>query len=117
MTSEYRHNPELRAVLRLFQLIAALGLVVSVATLVRPSASNAGWRQLLYTTWFAIAVVSVEAILHWIKAGVYALGLATLIVTIVDVFAGVATPGGASLGLLVAFILFVYLRPLWGQFD
>lgn len=117
MTSDQRHNPELRAVLRLFQIVATCGLVLSVATLAGQTASNAGTRHMLYITWFAIAVVSIEAILHWIKAGVYALALATLVVTVVDVFAGVATPGGASLGLLVAFILFVYLRPVWGLFD
>ena len=113
----YRQRPEYRTVLRIFQLSAVMGLLISLVMLARNSAPNAELRHVLYTTWFAITIVSIEAILHWLKVGVYALGLATATVTLVELLEGVATLGGASLGFLVAFILITYLHPIWNQFE
>lgn len=115
--SDGQHNSETQTVLRTVQMVATVGFVYSLATLARAAAPIAEWRLILYTTWFAITVVSIEAILRWMKAGVYALVLATLAVTVTDMFEGVATVGGASLGLLIAFIIVGYVRPEWEHFD
>ena len=113
----HRMKPEYRAVLRIFQLFAVMGLLISLVMLARNTAPNAELRHMLYTTWFVITIISIEAILHWLKIGVYTLGLATAMITLVELLEGVATLGGASLGLLVAFILVVYLHPIWNQFE
>jgi hypothetical protein len=116
-TSGKEHTDEFRTVLRMIQITAGVGIVYSAAALARETAPNAEWRYALYTTWFAIAILSVEAILRWIKAGVYALLLMTLVVGAVEILEGVANLGGASLGLLVVVILVGYLYPLRDQFD
>ncbi|MFW5691805.1 MAG: hypothetical protein ACOCX3_00485 [Chloroflexota bacterium] len=110
-------TPELRVMLRLFQIVALLGLGHSIMTLAGGTTSKVDWLQMLYTTWFALAVVSIEAILYQIRAGVITLVIATLAVAIAELLAGVATIGGASLGLLVFFIVVVYIRPIWKEFD
>ena len=116
-TLRNQHTPEVRVVLRMLQIVAVIGLCSGVLTLARMSAPNAEFRHLLYISWFAIAILSVEAILHWIKAGVYALFWMTLLVTAVEFVQGNASLGGASLGLVLAVILVGYLYPLRDQFD
>ena len=111
-----RHN-ETRLVFRLFQIIAAVGLFLSVAMLASEPPLGAKIGQMVYISWFAIAVISIEAILQKLKVGVYALVFATITVTVVDLMIGKATLGGASLGLLVGYVLIVYIRPDWWQFD
>ncbi len=117
MTSQDGHLNELNQVSRVFQMVAAIGFLFGLATLAGDTASDAEWRYLLYTTWFAVAVISLEAVIHRLKVGVYALVLATTTITIVDVISGEATLGGASLGILILYILLVYLRPSWTHFD
>lgn len=112
-----RHSPDTRMMLRSVQIVSILGLLLGVITLAGTTAPNADWRLLLYITWFAIAIISVEAILYWVKAGIYALLLMTLAVTVADVSQGVATIGGGMLGLLVVTILVGYLYPMRDQFD
>ena len=114
---ESRHQPEFVVVMRMFQIIVAIGLFFSLVMLAKNISPEELGRHLLYMSWFAVTFISIEAILNWIKLGVYALIAATVVVTILDLFIGAATFGGASLGLLVAFLLLVYVRPLWHQFD
>jgi hypothetical protein len=110
------HSPETRLALRFFQIVAAIGLLYGLA-LLAGDAPNANYRHIVYTLWFGVTVVSIEAILNWLKTGVYALVTMTVVVTLVDILEGVATLGGATLGLLVAFVIVVYLLPMWRQFD
>ena len=112
-----RHSPEMRMMLRAFQIAATLGMVLLVGTLARMTAPNADWRLLLYITWFSIAIISVEAILHWVKAGVYALLLMTLLVAVADFSQGVANFSDTLLGLIAVTLLVGYLYPLRDQFD
>lgn len=112
-----KFNPELRTMLRLFQIVAAVSLMMGLATLARDTASIADWMLLLYLSWFTLAIVSIEAIFRYLKAGVYTLLLATLVVTLAEIIQGSATLGGASLGLLVIFIFTVYIRPMWSEFE
>jgi len=112
-----RHSPETRMMLRSVQVVSILGLALGMMTLAGATAPNADWRLHLYITWFAIAIISVEAILHWVKAGIYALLLMTLTVTAADISQGVATMGSGLLGMLVVTILVGYLYPMRDQFD
>lgn len=107
----------LRTMLRFAQVVALLELGYCVATLAGHTASKADWQFMLHTTWFALVIISAEAILYRIRAGVYALAGATIAVTVGEFYAGTATIGGASLALLVGFIIFVYILPNWKQFD
>lgn len=110
-------SPMLRTMLRFTQIVALLELGYCIATLVGDTASKADWLFVLYTTWFALVLLSAEAILHRIRAGVYTLVAATLAVTIGEFHAGVATVGGASLALLVTFMIIGYILPEWKRFD
>lgn len=110
-------SPELHRTLRLFQFVALLGLGYSIAALAGGTASKADWMQLLYTTWFALSLISAEAILCCIRAGVVTLGLSTLVVAVVEIATGSASLGGASLGLLILYLIVAYVRPAWDCFD
>ncbi len=110
-------NPQLRLLLRFIQVVAGLGLTYSVLTLARNNAPNAEWLHLLYTSWFILALVSAQAILYRLKAGVVVLAGSTLVVMIAELVSGTASIGGASLGLFVAFLIGVYIRPIWETFD
>ena len=112
-----KHNPETRTLLRMFQLVAIAGLTFCVAQIAQGTVEDQGWRIMVYASWFVLAIVSIEAIFNWVRAGVYTLVLATCVVTAVDLLLGYATIGGASLGLLVAFVIVVYLRPVWKRFE
>lgn len=109
------HSRELLVVMRMFQAVCILGLVYCLLSLAADSSANG--RLVLYVSWFAVASASAEAILNWLKLGVYILVAATAIVTVVEVISGTATLGGASLGLLVAFVMVVYLRPEWSLYE
>jgi Na+/H+ antiporter NhaA len=112
--SERQHQPVLRVFLRMLQVGSVLGAIYTIAL---TAAREPDWQWMLYASWFAIAAVSAEAILHWIKAGVYVLVLATLVVSFVELGAGTATLGGASLALLLLFVLVTYIYPEWDQYD
>ena len=104
--------------MRTFQTTCAIGFIYSGIVLARITTPNVGaafWLHVLYTLWFAIAFVCVEAIIHRIKAGVYGLFLATLVITLAEFGRGIATIGGASLGLLVAYITYIFVSPVWGE--
>jgi hypothetical protein len=116
-TLRNRHTPEMRVMLRTLQIVALAGLVIGIVTLAKATAPYAEWRLMLYISWFAIAVISAEAILYWLKAGVHALLGMTLLVTLIELVSGSASLGGASLGLLMIVILVGYLYPLRNQFD
>ncbi len=112
-----KHPTEFVIVMRVFQAVVGIGLFFSLMMLAKNLSPEALTRHLVYVSWFTVTLVSIEAILQWIKIGVYALVLMTIAITILDFLTGAATLGGASLGLLVVFIMLVYVRPVWHQFN
>jgi len=117
---ERKRDPQVTALFIILAIVSALGAVYCAAVLsgIQSIPLHISSAELaLYTAWFVVAIVSAVAILEWKKWGIYALGIATLIVTIVNIAQGSATWGGASLGVLIAFVLFVYLRPIWDEFE
>lgn len=111
----YQHNPQTKTLLRTFQLVSVGGLLAASAELLRQGFNSDNWRMLIYAWWFVVSIISVEAVFQWMKIGVYALVGATLAVTVFEITQGYATLIGASLGLLVAFVIIVYLYPVWGN--
>lgn len=106
-----RHDPMLSSTLGVLVVVSVFGLVYCILILTNAGAARMTALQLLlYTGWFAVSAVSAYAMLHWKLWGVFALGAATLIVTVVDILNDWATWGGATLGLLITFILVAYLR-------
>jgi hypothetical protein len=107
------HNPQSRSLLRFIQMSAVLGFIYGALTLARDTAPNADGLQWLYTSWFILAVFSTQAILYGLKMGVVILAVSTLVVMVAELLVGVASVGGASLGMLVAFLIAVYIVPEW----
>jgi hypothetical protein len=114
-----KRSTELTAILAIFEAVSLLGLVYCLLALTGLQSAQAtpSWRWVFYGGWFAVSAVCVYTMLHWKKWGAYGLAAATLIVTLVDIVQGSATWGGASLGLLIAFVVAVYLRPHWMDFE
>ncbi len=78
---------------------------------------EAQWQNAFYGSWFGLAIVSTIAILSWKRWGVTLLGVATLIVAVVNIFMGAATWSGAILSIFIAVILAVLLKDEWEWFD
>jgi hypothetical protein len=116
---ERKRSPELSALLGMLEIVSILGLLyclVMLADLLN-AAPVSTECLLVCMAWFAVSAISVYGILHWKKWGIYALGVATTVLTIINLVQRSATWGGASLGLLIGFIFAVYLRPIWRYFD
>lgn len=108
---------DMEVVFRTFQFIAVLGLIYCLIALVSSGSRDNDTRLLVYATWFALAISSIDGILAFAKAGAYILVGATLAVTIYDIAMGYANLGGAMLGALVAFVVATYVAPIWKQFE
>jgi hypothetical protein len=117
MQARTQLDPQLRVLLRFFQMIALMGILIGLATLTRSTTPKVDTLQTLYLTWFTLSFVSVQAILYKIRAGVIVLVVSTAVVTLVELMAGVASIGGATLGSLVVFMIVVYVQPVWEEFD
>lgn len=107
-----KRNTEFTAILAIFEIVSLLGLAYTALILlgVQISSTIPYWRMLVYGVWFAISVVSTYGMIIGKKWGAYVLGIATLIVTAVDIFAQ-APLEGAMLGICVALLLAAYLSP------
>lgn len=112
------YTPEVRKALRTFQGFAAAGGLYSGWLLLGSSGSAiSDDRLMLYTLWFIVAIVSIEAILRFIRAGIYALAIITLAVTMLDWAAGAMTIGGASLAVLLVVFFITYVKPFWQHLE
>ena len=116
---ERKRSPELSALLGMLEIISVLGALYCLVILadLQSAASVSTGCLLTCMAWFAVSAISVYGILHWKKWGIYALGVATTVLTIINLVQRSATWGGASLGLLIGFIFAAYLRPIWRSFD
>lgn len=75
------------------------------------------WQFLFYGAWLAIGAVCVHALLRWKKWGVVGLGVAALVMSLVNLIQGSVTLQGISLGVVVIVVLVATLRPAWHHFD
>jgi hypothetical protein len=118
-TNNRERSTELTAILAIFEIVSVLGLVYCLLVLagLQNAQPQPAWRLVFYGGWFAVSAVCVYAMLRWKRWGAYGLAAATLVVTVVDIVKGLATWGGASLGLIIAALIAVYLRPHWIDFE
>lgn len=101
-------DPLLLALLNLLGFISTMGFLLCVIVLLhgQPNFGHSGVT--IYAVWFAISVLSVYVMRQGDIWGAYALGIATIAITLYDIVNGVATLGGAILGILVIMILIMY---------
>lgn len=99
---------------RLLETASGVGLLLCAANIAR---TDGDIYYIVYASWFAVAIASFEAIVNWYKAGIYALMTATAILTLVEFFSGTASLGGASLAMILFFMMYVYVAPLWSRFE
>ena len=105
-----RNTSLLITTLEIFEMVALIGLLFCVVTLVYHWTFIPSESLLLYAIWFGIAMVSTYAMKRGDALGAYSLLVATIVITVFDFASGRANIGGASLGLLVLIIVVAYLR-------
>lgn len=112
MNSDKRFHPvaELSILLEMLGVFAVLGLFYCALALAHGLSGIPVTDLLLYAIWFAITVPSVALMQRGDRWGAYALGASTGVVTVYEIFRGHASLGGASLGLIIAVLLYAYLR-------
>jgi len=108
----YDQSPQLRLSMRMLELVSALGLIFCLLNMTADSTTF-----MVYASWFAVAIASAEAILNYFKAGVYALVIATTVLTLMELASNTATLGGATLAVILFFIIYVYIMPEWKRFE
>lgn len=110
----YEHDMEFRRFLRMLEGVSLVGMLFAMWHI---SSTQGEMFYIIYASWFAVAIASAEAILNWFKVGVYALVLATGVVTLFEIASGNATLGGATLGALLIVVMVGYLQPIWERLD
>lgn len=108
-THKRQLDPTLSELIRAFQMVTVLGYVYCMAVLLLDANSNAVIPTAVYALWFVIAGLSAHVMLKGDLAGVYGVGISTALLTVYDIVRGAATLGGATLGLLVLFMMVYYL--------
>ena len=105
-----RYDAITTVLLEFFEMISFIGLLFCLLALTHGVVGFAVKGLILYTVWFAVALIGVYAMKrgdHW---GAYGILAATLAITIFDIITGKSNIGGASLGLLVLIVIGIYLR-------
>lgn len=101
-------NPILATLINLLAIAAAVGFMITIVALFSGT-SDDSTQIVVYMIWFAVALLSAYAMHIGDVWGAYALGIATVGVTLYDFVQGSATIGGATLGLAVMFIVVDYI--------
>ena len=117
--AERKRSTGFSAILLSLGIISVLGAIYCLLALTgvqsyHPTLSQ--WQLLFYGSWYVVCTISVVAILRWRRWGVYLVGAATLVVAGVNLLAGSVTVQAATLALIVATSLLIYLRPIWRHF-
>lgn len=109
--------PDVRRMLRLFQVAALVGLAYSAVQLALQEAPGDNWIMCLYAAWFVVALASVETILNWLAFGVWTLVATTGILVVIETLFAPGSLAGPLLGLIVAVLVLAYLYPLRDRFE
>lgn len=110
LTTNRRYDSNLLAILNMLGIASILGFLYCLTVLLHGSFNMEPSSIVLYMLWFVISFISVSLMKqgdHW---GAYALGIATLAITIYDLVNGFATIGGAVLGITVMLIIIGFIR-------
>jgi len=109
-TVKRHYDPILLALLNMLGIISAVGFLYCIAVLLLGVANANKLDTMMYAIWFAISLQSVISMQRGDLWGAYALGAATIGLTVYDLVNGNASLGGALLGLLVILIVVIYLH-------
>ncbi len=99
-------------------VVGLLGLIYCLLALggLQPSPLQAH-TLILYGVYCAVIVASAIGILRWKRWGLYALGSATFSLGVIGLFQNSLSPQDALIGLGVAALAVILLRPGWRYFD
>ena len=104
------YDPILLASLNMLGIASLLGFLYCVIALLSGNTGFAKTDVALYLVWFGISVLSVYVMRLGDIWGAYALGIATVAITIYDFVRGMASVEGALLGILVMLIIYSYVK-------
>jgi hypothetical protein len=103
-------DPVLIAFLNMLGVISFMGLLYCMVALLSGKQGIERTDAALYMVWFSISILSVYVMRLGDVWGAYALGIATLAISVYDLVWGVATLEGAMLGILMMFIIYTYIK-------
>lgn len=106
-----RSDRESRLVLRVFQAATFGGLLLLAGLLAAQEQTGDNWIALVYASWCVIAFASADCILNGFRFGVWVLLGWTGFVVLADMLSGVGGGVGVVLGVVVAYLMAVYLQP------
>lgn len=102
-------DPVLLAFMNMLGAASLMGFLYCVVVLLHGTSGVESTNVALYMVWFALSLLSVYAMRKGDIWGAYALGIATVAITFLDLASGMATIGGATLGGLVIAIVVSYI--------
>jgi hypothetical protein len=105
-----RYDPILLALLNMLGVASLIGVIYCLYALLGGLESINKTDVALYLVWFSVSVLSVYVMRMGDIWGAYALGIATVAITIYDLVRGMASVEGALLGILVMLIIYSYLK-------
>lgn len=111
-TIDRRFDPNLLAIFNVLGIASSMGFLYCLAVLLHGGYVIEIWSITLYMLWFAICWLSVTIMKQGDISGAYALGIATIAITIYEFVNGVATIGGAFLGTTVILIVIDTIRTI-----
>lgn len=103
------YDPILLASLNMLGIASLLGFLYCLIVLLSGASGFAKTDVALYMVWFGVSVLSVYVMRLGDIWGAYALGIATVAITIYDLVRGMASLEGAMLGILVMLIIYYYI--------
>ncbi len=108
--SKKQSDPTLKAILHLLSIVSLMGFLYCLLVLLHGAFVIETTDVTLYLIWFGISYLSANIMKHGDILGAFALGIATIAITVYDLIHGQATLGGAMLGLVVLTIIIMYVR-------
>lgn len=104
------YDPILLAIINMLGVASLMGFLYCLAVLLHGIPGLAKTDVALYLVWFGISLLSVYVMKKGDIWGAYALGIATVAITIYDLARGIATIGGATLGATVMTVVVMYIK-------
>jgi len=104
------YDKRLLATLNLLGVISLLGFLTCLVVLLHGAVTFTAIDITLYMVWFATSWLSVLVMKKGDIWGAYVLGIATIAITLFDLVHNRGSLGGAILGTLVMYIVFMYIK-------
>ena len=104
------YDPNLLAIMNLLGAASLMGFLYCLFVLLHGGFMLDPSAVFLYLLWFAISFISVHLMKRGDVWGAYALGIATLALSIYEIVRGTASIGGAALAAFVMLLLISYIK-------